>query len=561
MVWVRNDTMVVVRVIDDVSKHHLSTEDIETLVKEKLEGEKDHVPEGIDIETKTSFNQLNAREQWQLCKFVASLPNLKILKVSSSFVPLEALSEMLRLSTKLETFTILGRSSREKQQMGDGFSKFAFAQFCGVLQEHPSLQTVDFQPTVGRYDPWEEEFYFHGDYRPPSKAKHNFDLAAIVTAFSKMASLRSLSLRPKIISEPNPQDREEFDVSLFFKLLESKSLEKLSLDLRDYWDGLVHGDSEVTKFARALKQVTNLKTLCYFDDDSHTGLAIARALKAGSSLTSVTICQTDLPAPLATSISQLISVALTTNRNLIELRLPETLSEIKEGCKVDKLMNAIKTSKTLNVLDLSSNALRKDDLRKIASAFHVNSSLETVDLRDNYNSYSKEYKSYRSIFRDALKGNMSIVSLETGHTEGEWNEDTSVTSVEIAENEWYCPARDSVVDFYVRLNRAGRHKLLKGNECMSHEKWVEALVAVNEGGCNGKEDKDGYDYDADDYFIEHKGWSWQDCEKFALDRDDLSCLYYFIRQDPAKFFFGGRGAKEGTKDLSSNRPAKKIKIS
>lgn len=131
---------------------------------------------------------------------------------------MEGLNELLRAADQLKTFEIQGRSNCFGQ-LGP-FTEFTFAQFCDLLENHPSLENVIFHPVVEEHHSYDMMGF--DDDTP----QHHFNLGNVASALSKMANLKSLDLHPKVL---HPQMHYYFNVSSITAILGNSTIEELSI--------------------------------------------------------------------------------------------------------------------------------------------------------------------------------------------------------------------------------------------------------------------------------------------------------------------------------------------
>ena len=181
----------------------------------------------------------------------------KLVLTKKALVPLELLTHVLSMSrdNQLEHLELT-----DDCDLGP-FSNAAFVLFCKVVENHRSLRTFKFSPSVSTrvvYD----EMGFNEEYLT------YFDLDKILLAVAKNQSLQVAHIFPR--RDSSFHRKREYSVDSLQALCESSNLQELVIDLRD--DFVIRqSDNNTENLTRALIQSTTLRSFQYCDDGSRRG--------------------------------------------------------------------------------------------------------------------------------------------------------------------------------------------------------------------------------------------------------------------------------------------------
>ena len=142
-----------------------------------------------------------------------------------------------------------------------------------------------------------------------------------------------------------------------------------------------------------------------------------------------------------------MATALETNISLRSLVMLDS-NITNAGCRA--LARMLVVNKTIERLDLSYNRISDPGCSALANSLVCNSSLKEIGLFGNFQVRS------RDVFLAVIQHNN--LALEDLLLDSEW---------------------DAEMNFFLNLNRIGRHRLLR-DERLTRDEWVEALVGVQD---------------------------------------------------------------------------------
>jgi hypothetical protein len=466
---------------------------------------------------------LSDPEKFQLFEAIGSLPNLLRLRVASSGfsgMPLEVVTTALRqakglMNLRLHSIHFRGKVMRE--QTGSNSTDQEFLDFLTTLQNLPCLESFaldDIETT--------------------------FDLNTVVATVSRLSKLKELYLKSSAYMNHPGLTMDSLRSLCHSSTLKSLTLTRLDLaplipaSLREWESNTVlttlslecnnlgyECGMSVAHFLRQNSTLTNLN-LGYNRIPDDCGLEIANALMVNTTLQHLDLTANELGHASGVAFAHVLETSNGENNHSCLEYLNLAQNQLgDQGCKV--IAAALPTNTTLKALTLAESTISDAACVDIANALALNTNLIRLNLSDNKISdtgcqaLARALESNTTLERLTLfgnkVGNIGVQAL-AGALQGG---NSTLRQLNLAGNEriigekpydalaamlhenmtleglWVPPADDeSKIKFYLKLNRVGRRDLLRNANQV--RLWANA---------------------------------------FSSCADDLNCLFYLLRANPA----------------------------